>query len=145
VLLSYSGGAQVATGAVDEVHRALGAPVLVIMLGGFHNGANDLSHVEHVYQLTSSKDRIERVGTWIFPQRWRLLRASGWNRAVRAGKVTVLMLDPATHVGPRSYISPTATLPDGRTHLDRTAAVVIDLVRGYCASRSDLKSGLAEA
>ncbi|MEV0800734.1 hypothetical protein AB0I34_23800 [Kribbella sp. NPDC050281] len=137
VLLSYSGGAQVSTGAVDEVHRQLGAPVLVIMLGGFHNGANELSLVEHVYQLTSSKDRIERVGTWIFPQRWRLLRRSGWNRAVRAGKVTVRTLDPATHVGPRSYISPTATLPDGRSHLDRTTDTVIDLIRDYCAASAD--------
>jgi hypothetical protein len=117
--------------------------VLVIMLGGFHNGANDLSRVEHVYQLTSSKDRIERVGTWIFPQRWRLVRGSGWNRAVRAGKVTVRGLEPATHVGPRSYISPTATLPDGRSHLDRTADTVIDLVREYCAAH--LQPGVTEA
>jgi len=143
VLLSYSGGAQVSTGAVDEIHRVLGARVLVIMLGGFHNGANDLSRVEHVYQLTSSKDRIERVGTWIFPQRWRLVRGSGWNRAVRAGKVTVRGLEPATHVGPRSYISPTATLPDGRSHHDRTADTVIALVREYCAAH--LQPGVTEA
>ena len=105
------------------------------MLGGFHNGANDLTHAEHVYQLTSASDRIERVGTWIFPQRWRLFRRSGWNRAVRAGKITVHRLDPATHVGPRSYISPTARLPDGRSHLDRTAETVIELIRAsYDAS-----------
>ncbi|WP_350277945.1 hypothetical protein [Kribbella sp. HUAS MG21] len=129
VLLSYSGGAQVSTGAVDELERQLRAPVLLIMLGGFHNGANDLARVEHVYQLTSTSDRIERFGTWIFPQRWRLFRRSGWNRAVRAGKVTVRLLDPATHVGPRSYISPTAVLPDGRTHLDRTTDTVVELIR----------------
>ena len=38
-------------------------------------------------------------------------------------------LDPATHVGPLSYISPTARLPDGRSHLDRTADTVIALIR----------------
>ncbi|MEV0220940.1 hypothetical protein [Streptomyces sp. NPDC050704] len=129
VLLSYSGGAQVATGAVDELHTQLHAPLLLIMFGGFHNGANDLTHAEHVHQLTSANDRIERVGSWIFPQRRRLFRRSGWNRAVRAGKITVHRLDPATHVGPRSYISPTAQLPDGRSHLDRTADTVIALVR----------------
>jgi hypothetical protein len=90
-----------------------------------------------VFQLTSSKDRIERVGAWIFPQRWRLFRRSGWNRAVRAGKVTVRTLDPATHVGPRSYISPTAFLPDGRSHLDRTAGTVIELIREYSAAVAD--------
>ncbi|MFE7927366.1 hypothetical protein ACFU6S_01280 [Streptomyces sp. NPDC057456] len=129
VLLSYSGGAQVATGAVGELHTQLRCPLLLITLGGFHNGANDLTHAEHLHQLTSASDRIERVGTWIFPQRWRLFRRSGWNRAVLAGKITVHRLDPATHVGPRSYISPTARLPDGRSHLDRTADTVIAAIR----------------
>ncbi|MFD9316397.1 hypothetical protein ACFWDQ_01545 [Streptomyces sp. NPDC060053] len=131
VLLSYSGGAQVATGAVDELHTQLRCPLLLITLGGFHNGANDLTHAEHLHQLTSESDRIERVGTWIFPQRWRLWRRSGWNRAVRAGKISVHRLDPATHVGPRSYISPTARLPDGRSYLDRTADTVIAAIRAH--------------
>ncbi|GAA1587210.1 hypothetical protein GCM10009789_45930 [Kribbella sancticallisti] len=129
VLLSYSGGAQVATGAADELHSQLRCPLLLISLGGFHNGANDLTNVWHLHQLTSSSDRIERVGTWIFPQRWRILRRTGWNRARRDGKITVHRLDPATHVGPRSYISPTALLPDGRSHLERTADTVIALIR----------------
>ncbi|MFJ5303225.1 hypothetical protein [Streptomyces sp. NPDC088350] len=129
VLLSYSGGAQVATGAVDELHTQLRCPLLLITLGGFHNGANDLTHAEHLYRLTSANDRIEQIGTWIFPQRWRLFRRSGWNRALRAGKITVHRLDPATHFGPLSYISPTAELPDGRSHLDRTTDTVIAVIR----------------
>jgi hypothetical protein len=129
VLLSYSGGAQVATGAIDQLHTRLRAPLLLVTLGGFHNGTNDLTHAQHLYRLTSASDRIERVGTWIFPQRWPLLRRSAWNRARRAGKVTVHRLDPATHVGPRSYISPDAMLPDGRSHLGRTADTVIALIR----------------
>ncbi|MFJ9558992.1 hypothetical protein ACIRQQ_02985 [Streptomyces fuscichromogenes] len=133
VLLSYSGGAQVATGAVGELYAQLRCPLLLITLGGFHNGANDLTHAEHLHQLTSANDRIEQIGTWIFPQRWRLCRRSGWNRAVRAGKVTVHRLDPATHFGPQSYISQAAQLPDGRSHLDRTADTVIAII---CARRS---------
>ncbi|MEV4410785.1 hypothetical protein [Catellatospora sp. NPDC049609] len=129
VLLSYSGGAQVATGAVDELWSELRSPLWVITLGGFYNGANDISRAEHLYRLTAASDWIERTGMWIFPQRWRLFRRSGWNRAVRAGKITVIWLDPATHVGPRSYISPQAKLPDGRSHLDRTADTVIALIR----------------
>ncbi|WP_351237311.1 hypothetical protein [Streptomyces sp. NPDC002133] len=129
VLLSYSGGAQVATGAVDELHTQLRSPLVLITLGGFLNGANDLTHAEHLHQLTSAYDRIERIGTWIFPQRWPLFRGSGWNRARRAGKITVHRLDPATHVGPRSYISAEARLPDGRSYLERTADTVIELIR----------------
>ncbi|WP_432041134.1 hypothetical protein [Streptomyces cadmiisoli] len=131
VLLSYSGGAQVATGAVEELHGQLGAPLLMITLGGFHNGANDLRGVQHLHRLTSASDPIERLGTWIFPQRWPLFRGSGWNRADRAGKITVHRLDPATHVGPRSYISRSAQLPDGRSHLARTADTVIELIRAH--------------
>jgi hypothetical protein len=131
VLLSYSGGAQVATGAVDELHTQLRSPLVLITLGGFHNGANDLTHAEHLHRLTSASDRIERVGTWIFPQRWRLFRRSGWNRARRAGKITVHRLDPATHLGPRSYISPEGQLPDGRSYLDRTTDTVIALIRAH--------------
>ncbi|MEU4134349.1 hypothetical protein [Streptomyces wuyuanensis] len=132
VLLSYSGGAQVATGAVDGLRTQLGAPLLLITLGGFHNGANDLTRAEHLHRLTSASDRIERLGTWIFPQRWRVFYGSGWNRARRAGKTTVHRLDPATHVGPRSYISPSARVPDGRSHLDRTADTVTALIRAHC-------------
>lgn len=138
VLLSYSGGAQVATGAVEELHNQLRSPILLITLGGFHNGANDLTHAEHVHRLTSASDWIERVGTWIFPQRWPLFRRSGWNRAGRAGKITVHRLDPATHLGTHSYISPDARLPDGRSYLDHTADTVIALIRArYGATPGD--------
>ncbi|MEU4537325.1 hypothetical protein AB0G15_20920 [Streptosporangium sp. NPDC023825] len=137
VLLSYSGGAQVATGAVEELRTHLRAPLLLITLGGFHNGANDLTHAHHLHQLTSGGDWIERSGTWLFPQRWRLFSRSGWNRARRAGKITVHRLDPATHVGQDSYISPEARLPDGRSHLDRTAGTVIALIRAHCGACRD--------
>ncbi|WP_427917324.1 hypothetical protein [Streptomyces sp. cg40] len=142
VLLSYSGGAQVATGAVDELHTQLRCPLLLITLGGFHNGANDLTHAGHLYQLTSANDRIEQIGAWIFPQRWRLFRRSGWNRAVRAGKITVRRLDPATHFGPCSYISPTAELPDGRSHLDRTTDTVIAAIRAHHGATTERGNAL---
>ncbi|WBB68346.1 hypothetical protein [Micromonospora sp. WMMD812] len=137
VLLSYSGGAQVATGAVNELWSELRCPLWLITLGGFHNGANDITHAQQLYQLTSAGDQIERVGAWLFPQRWRLFRNSGWNRADREGKITVHRLDPASHVGPRSYISPGAQLPDGRSHLDRTADTVIALIRDRLRARAE--------
>ncbi len=132
VLLGYSGGAQVALGAVEELWTQLDAPVWLITLGGFHNGANDLTHAAGLYRLTSGNDWIEQLSTWLFPERWRLLRRSPWNRALAAGKVRVHRLDPATHVGPQSYISPTARLDDGRSHLERTTAAVIEIVRREC-------------
>lgn len=132
VLLCYSGGAQVATGAVEELFNQLGAPLFLITLGGFHNGANDLAHALHLYRLTSKNDWIERVGIGLFVQRWGIWRPSAWNRAIDAGKITLHALDPATHVGPQSYISPTARLADGRSHLDRTTETVIEIIRRDC-------------
>jgi hypothetical protein len=135
VLLCYSGGAQVATGAVEEIFTQLRAPLWLITLGGFHNGANDLTHALHLYQLTSANDWIERVGTGLFPQRWRLWRRSAWNRALDAGKITIRSLEPATHVGPQSYISRTARLADGRSHLDRTTETVLEIIRRDCTRK----------
>jgi hypothetical protein len=129
VLLCYSGAAQVATGAVEGIYSKLRAPLSVIMLGGFHNGANDLKHARRIYRLTSANDWIEKVGAGLFPQRWPIFRGSAWNRELDAGRVTTYSLDPATHVGPESYISPTAVLPDGRSYLDRTAETIIAIIR----------------
>ena len=134
VLLSYSGGAQVATGAVDELFTELRAPLWLITLGGFHNGANDLTHALHLHRLTSSNDWIERVSTRLFPERWRLFRHSAWNRAKDAGKITVHPLNFADHIGPSSYISPTAHLADGHSYLDRTTETVIGIIRSECSA-----------
>jgi hypothetical protein len=134
VLLSYSGGTQLATGAVNGLHQRLHCPLVLISIGGFHNGANDLTHAEAVHRLTSAADRIERLGGWLFPQRWPVVRFSAWNRYVRSGRVLVHRLDPATHVGPRSYISPSSTLPDGRSYLDRTTDTVLEIIRARVGS-----------
>ena len=136
VLLCYSGGAQVATGAVKELFTQLRAPLMLITLGGFHNGANDLTHALHLYRLTSTDDWIERAGIGLFAQRWRLWRRSAWNKALDAGKITGHSLDAATHVGPQSYISQTARLADGRSHLDRTTETVIEIIRRDCTAKA---------
>ncbi|WP_225873220.1 hypothetical protein [Cellulosimicrobium composti] len=139
VLLCYSGGAQVATGAVRELYAQLRAPIVIVTVGGFHSGTNDLADAEHVYRLTSGADWIERFGTVVFPARWRsrVTRRSAWNRAVRAGRVTDVDLSPAAHIGAGSYISPDACAPDGRTFLDRTTDEVLRAVRRHAdASRA---------
>lgn len=134
VLLSYSGGAQVATGAAAELRAQLRAPLILINIGGFHSGANSLAGVYSVHELTSRFDRIARVGRWVFPPRWRVAGFSGWNRAIRNGDVHVHGLEPATHVGPLSYISATTTLPDGRTPLERTTQLVVSIIRSDVAA-----------
>lgn len=41
-------------------------------------------------------------------------------------------LDPATHIGPLSYISPTAKLDDGSSYLDRTTETAVGIIREEC-------------
>lgn len=129
VLLGYSGGAQLATGAIQELSRVLDPPLTLITLGGFQNGANDLTGICALHEFTSNHDPIEGLGGLIFPQRWPAMRFSGWNRARRADKIVSHRLDPVHHVGPLSYISPDAHLPDGRSYLDRTADEIIQIIR----------------
>ncbi|MFD5574903.1 hypothetical protein [Streptomyces cadmiisoli] len=133
VLFAFSGGSQAATGVVEALDTQLRCPLLLITLGGVHSGGNDISRAEHLYQLSSSSDRIERFFFWFFPKRWRLVRFSTWNRTEH--KVTMLRLDHATHTGPQSYMSPVAEVPDGRTHLDHTTDIVVGLVRTHFGSR----------
>ncbi|GAB2504502.1 hypothetical protein GCM10027063_49710 [Promicromonospora xylanilytica] len=38
------------------------------------------------------------------------------------------------NIGMHGYISPTARLADGRSHLDRTTQAVIEIVRRECAA-----------
>ncbi|MCO8271856.1 hypothetical protein M1L60_14755 [Actinoplanes sp. TRM 88003] len=120
VLAGYSGGAQLATGAVTPLHNRLRAPIHVILLGGFHSGTNDLSQVARVDRITGSGDRVERVGSWIFPRRWPVWRRSAWNRARRAGLVTDHRFAGWTHVGPRGYLSD--------AHLESTITEVLAII-----------------
>ena len=46
--------------------------------------------------------------------------------------MSVHRLDPVTHIGPLSYISPTARFDDGQSYLDRTTDTVIGIIRQEC-------------
>jgi MGT family glycosyltransferase len=62
------------------------------------------------------------------PQLEVLARAALFVTHGGMNSVNEAMYDPATHLGPRSYISPDQ-LPDGHSYLDRTTGTVIALIR----------------
>jgi hypothetical protein len=133
VLLGYSGGAQAACTAAAALSSALGHPPLrLVFIGGFHDGASDLTAVDQVDALVSRADVIERAGVLFFPARWPLMRGSAWNRARRRGAVVEHDLSPARHFGPRCYVSALPGMAeDGvRDPLGVTVDVLLDLVRG---------------
>jgi hypothetical protein len=105
-LVGYSGGAQVAVGAAWFLRAWLDAPIRVVSIGGVIAPDRGLEAVEHVYQLQGSRDRVPRLAALAFPGRWPLLRRSSWNRALAAGKVTVLPTGPMTHTGHHGYFGP---------------------------------------
>ncbi len=125
-LLGFSGGGQMAFGALPFLRRALAAPIEVISLGGVFAGGNRFLQAAHVYHLVGSRDSVERIGPVVFPRRWRWLLLSYWNRARRRGNVSLIPLGPVGHELPGGILDAAATLPDGRTHMQQT----VDLVGG---------------
>ncbi|WP_372472025.1 hypothetical protein [Jidongwangia harbinensis] len=79
-----------------------------------------------------AEDRIERVGACIFPPTLASVPPQRMEPG-RPGREDHGPSPGQGHPGrPRSYLSPEARLPDGRTHRERTAAIVIALVRARC-------------
>ena len=133
VLLSYSGGAQVATGAVAELHTQLRAPLLLITLGGFHNGANDLTHAR-APASAHQRRRPDRAGRHLdLPA---ALAAAPPQRMEPGRPRREDHRAPARPGHPRRaaqlHQPGDAQLPDGRSYLDRTADTVIALIRAHC-------------
>lgn len=124
VLVGLSAGAQTALRVASDVARALGgAPLDVVTLGGFADGAADLSAVRRVHAAVSWGDPAELAPVPFLPSRWTALHVGAWSRARRRRTVVVQRVDYATHVGRTGYLG-RATCPDGRTRLAQSADLV---------------------
>lgn len=110
-IVGYSGGAQMALGATTML-TLLGVRVSVVGIGGVFGDDPGLDHVEHVWDVRGSRDRLRLLGLIAFPGRWRINRASTWNHAIDDGRVTVLDAGPAVHDGRGDYFDPRPG-PDG--------------------------------
>lgn len=127
-LIGYSGGGQIALGAIPFLKQALGAPIEVISIAGVFSGSEQFLQVEHLYHLVGDKDPLERLGPIMFPKRWQVFSLSYWNRAKRQGKVSFTSLGPVGHSGPGSAMDDTQHLPDGRTFLEQTLEYVTSIL-----------------
>lgn len=123
-LIGYSGGAQMSVAAAPYLRRAISAPIDVISLGGVMSANNNLLKLDHLYHLVGEKDFVERFGPICFPGRWKLFPLSYWNRAKRAGKISIISLGPVGHQVPGGMMDPNAFLPDGRSHLQQTVELI---------------------
>ncbi|MBF2077496.1 MAG: CAAX protease [Synechococcales cyanobacterium T60_A2020_003] len=127
-LIGYSGGGQIAVGAASFLKQALKAPIEIISLGGVISGNVNALVVDQLYHLVGDRDRVERLGTLLFPKRWPLFSLSYWNRAKRRGKVCVVPLGNVAHYGKYGLLVPDQYLPDGRSHLQQTVDMVRDIL-----------------
>lgn len=129
-LLGYSGGGEMSVAAAPYLKRSTGAPIEVISLGGVMSANNNLLKLEHLYHIVGDKDMVERIGPIMFPGRWKIFPLSYWNRSKRKGKISILSAGPVGHQVPGGYLDPQATLPDGRTYLQHTIDLILQILRG---------------
>lgn len=135
VLVGLSAGAQTALRSASDVARALGgAPVDVVVLGGFADGGADLSGVRRVHAAVSWGDPAELAPVPFLPSRWTALHVGNWSRARRSRHVVVHHHDYATHVGRTGYLGRALTA-DGRTRMDQSADLVQRAARELLADR----------
>ncbi|HEY9737446.1 MAG TPA: CAAX protease, partial [Trichocoleus sp.] len=129
-LIGYSGGGQIAMGALPFLKRALRTPIEVISLGGVISGSVRALEVEQLYHLVGEKDVVERLGPIFFPRRWRLSVLSYWNRAKKKGRISFINLGPVGHQNPGGIMDPEAFLPSGRSHLQQTLDLTLEILDG---------------
>jgi hypothetical protein len=126
-VLGYSGGAVVGVAAADPLADLIGGPApVVISLGGYLDGNRTPQHAT-VHHVTSSADRLERLGQAMFPARWPVASRSAWHRALADERVVRHSVTGPRHVGPHGYLA-VAKDPDGTSNLVRTVAVAARLL-----------------
>ncbi|WP_017314438.1 hypothetical protein [Mastigocladopsis repens] len=124
-LIGFSGGGQIAMGALSYLKQALSdAPIEVISLAGVISGNNNALLVDHLYHLVGNKDLVERLGPILFPKRWKLLFLSYWNRAKRMGKISFVSLGPVGHMGAGGPLDANKFLKDGCSYLRQTVDIM---------------------
>ncbi len=128
-VMGWSGGGQIAVGVVPYLHKALDAPVYVASIGGVITDEPGVAFAEKVLHLQSSKDKFPTIGDVLYPGRWPMMRYSPWNQAKQDGRIVTIDPGPMIHTGRGDYFDYKATLPDGRTHVEQTAALVGEFVR----------------
>lgn len=129
-LIGFSGGGQIAMGAVSYLKQALDEPPIeVISLAGVISGNNNALLVEHLYHLVGDKDPVERLGPILFPKRWKIFFLSYWNRAKRLGKISFISLGPVGHMGAGGPLDANKFLSDGRSYLQQTVDIMSSILQ----------------
>jgi hypothetical protein len=102
ILLSTSGGTQVALGAAPHLNHWINVRVTVISLGGAFEGRAGFNDVDHVYHW-GDRDWITQLPRIVFPARWSVVSNSPVNQARQQGRYTVCNIGDQEHSGSEGY------------------------------------------
>lgn len=127
-VMGWSGAGQIAVGAARYLHQLFHAPVYVVSIGGVMLDDPGIAEIEHLFHLQGSKDHFPLLGDVLSPGRWPFVRHSPWNRAREEGRITVVDPGPMKHTGNGDYFDHKALLPDGKSHAERTADVIAEII-----------------
>ena len=128
VLLGWSGGGQIALGAAWYLD-AMGLRTSVLSLGGMLSDDIALARVEHLWHLYGTKDFLQASGKLLFAGRWPIAKASPWNEAERAGRISMIELGPYNHNIKEHYFDYEAKLPDGRSYAGKVIDTIDEVLR----------------
>ena len=128
-LIGYSGGGQIAIGASPYLKEIVQAPISVISLGGIMCSDPGLAVLERLYHLYGQRDRVQRLGSIMFPGRWPILPYSHWNQARLNGRIQLVDMGPVDHTGRAGYLDSQQTLADGRSFLEQTVATITAIIK----------------
>lgn len=128
-LIGYSGGGQIATGAVPYLKQYLNGPLYVISIGGVFGSDPGHMQADHFYHLVGNGDKVERLGRIVFPRRWPIWRHSQWNQARSSGKVTIIPVQARAHTGRNAYLDPKNGPSDTQSYLDETVTIMANIIQ----------------
>ncbi|MCC6458275.1 MAG: hypothetical protein IT328_25205 [Caldilineaceae bacterium] len=140
-LMGYSGAGQLAVGPAIYLKEWLHAPVYIITIGGVFASNPSIDAADHLYYIYGQKDSVHSWGL-LAPGRWPMTMASEWNRARRHGRVTKIDMGAMGHTGRGGYLDHKMALPDGTFYVDKTVAVISEIVERH-TQHAALNSGRA--
>lgn len=103
ILISTSGGTQVALGATAHLREWINARISVVSIGGTFEGRAGFNNVDHVYHLYGDRDWVTQLPRLVFPARWSLVVGSPVNQARQQGRYTVCNVGNQKHDGSQGY------------------------------------------
>ncbi len=130
VLLGWSGGGQVAIGAVQYL-AGLPGPIYVISVGGMLSDDPGLDKVDHLWHLYGVADPLQALGEAMFSGRWPIQPRSPWNNAMSDGRIDLICLGQYCHNGKGNYFDMETLVPKdkrGRTHGQKTLDTIVRIL-----------------